>query len=278
MRRRQLARLGAIAAAGIGAAALAVTPAAAFAEAPEPDSDVEAKIVGGQPADEGQFPWMAAITTREDPDVGYCGGSLIADDLVLTAGHCFGDNGIADLVVRHGDVTLAEADTYAIEDVIVAEGFDHDLEHDWAVVELAEPVPDAEPIPLATADDDDWTSFEVAGWGVTGHTAPSPVLRWAEVPYITDAECGEIAEAEEWEYFPQTQMCAGVLEAGAEVNACPVDSGGPLMAEVDGETVVAGIVSWGSDCYAAPEAGVYASVGAQIDDIAIAVEQLTADC
>jgi secreted trypsin-like serine protease len=273
MRRKQLMRLGATAAAGIGAAALAVATTGAFAEEPEPKSDVETKIVGGDKAEEGQFPWMAAITTLEEPDVGYCGGSLITEDLVLTAGHCFDDNAIADLVVRHGDATLADADTYAITDVLIAEGYDHDLKHDWAVVKLAEPVPDADPIPLVTADDDDWTDFQIAGWGVQGHTAPSPELLWAEVPYINDADCTELAG--ESGFIPETQMCAGVLEEGAEVNSCPADSGGPLMAEVDGETFLAGIVSWGSDCYAEPDPGVYASVGAQIDGIATAVTQLS---
>lgn len=275
MRRKQLVRLGAMAAAGLGAASLALAPVGAFAEEPEPKSDVETKIVGGRPAEEGQFPWMVSLTWIEN-DKHFCGGSLITEDLVLTAGHCFDyDVTGADIEIRHGDVTHAETDTYAIEDFLVAPGYDYDLVHDWAVVKLAEPITGVETLPLATADDDDWTSFQVAGWGVTGHTAPSPVLRWAEVPYITDAECGEIAEAEDWEYFPETQMCAGVLEEGAEVNACPADSGGPLMAEVDGETVIAGLVSWGSDCYATPDAGVYASVGAQIDDIAIAVMQLS---
>lgn len=274
MRRKQLVRLGAIAAAGLGAAALVASTTGAFAEEPEPKSDAETKIVGGEVAEEGQYPWMVSLTWTED-DAHFCGGSLIAEDLVLTAGHCFDDATAADIEIRHGDVTHAETDTYAIEDYLVAPGYDHDLKHDWAVVKLAEPITGAETIALATADDDDWTSFEVAGWGVTGHTPTSPVLRRAEVPYITDAECGEIAEAEEWGFLPETQMCAGVLEEGAEVNACPADSGGPLMAEVDGETVLAGLVSFGSDCYATPDAGVYASVGAQIDDIAIAVAQLS---
>lgn len=273
MRRKQLVRLGAMAAAGLGAASLALAPVGAFAEEPEPKSDVETKIVGGDEAREGQFPWMVAITTREEPDMGYCGGSLIGEDLVLTAGHCFDDNAITELVVRHGDVTLAEADTYAIEQVLVAREYDHDLKHDWAVVKLADPVPDAEPIWLATADDDDWTEFQIAGWGVQGHTAPSPELLWAEVPYIDDAACAELVG--DSGFIPETQMCAGVLDDGAEVNSCPADSGGPLVAEIDGETVLAGIVSWGSDCYADPDPGVYASVGAQIDDIAIATMQLS---
>jgi secreted trypsin-like serine protease len=271
--RKRTARIGAVAAAALGAAALALSTTGAFAD--EAEDEFTPRIVGGDVADEGQFPWMVSLTWTED-DAHFCGGTLIQDDLVLTAGHCFDDvAAAADIEVRHGDVTHAETDAYAVEEWLVAEGYDHELEHDWAVLKLAEPVPDAAILPLATSDDDDWTEFRIAGWGVTGHTGTSPDLRWAEVPYISDAECGELAEAQEWGFFPRTQMCAGVLEEGAEVNACPADSGGPLMAEVDGETVVAGLVSFGSDCFAEPDAGVYASVGAQIDDIAIAVAQLS---
>ncbi|MBO3734235.1 S1 family peptidase [Glycomyces niveus] len=274
MHRRRMTRIGALAAAGLGAAALALNATGAFAEAPEPEGDMETKIVGGDVAAEGQFPWMVSLTWVEGAEH-YCGGTLIEDDLVLTAGHCLDDVAASDIEVRHGAVAHAETEAYAVEDWIVAAGYDHDLEYDWAVVKLAEPVPDAEILPLATADDDDWTEFQVAGWGVQGHTPTSPDLRWAEVPYIDDAACGDLAESQEWAFYPETQLCAGVLEPGAEVNACPADSGGPLMAEVDGETVLAGLVSFGSDCFAEPDAGVYASVGAHIDDLAIAVAQLS---
>jgi len=273
LHRKRITRFAAAAAAGLGAAALALSATGVFAE--EPEDHAQTRIVGGDVADEGQFPWMVSLTWTED-DAHYCGGTLIADDLVLTAGHCFDDVATAaDIEVRHGDVTHAETDTYAVEEWLVAEGYDHALEHDWAVLKLAEPVPNAATLPLAASDDDDWTEFQIAGWGVTGHTGTSPDLRWAAVPSIGDAECGELAQAQDWGFFPATQMCAGVLEPGAEVNACPADSGGPLMAEVDGETVLAGLVSFGSDCFAEPDAGVYASVGAQIDDIAIAVAQLS---
>jgi len=274
LHRKRITRFAAAAAAGLGAAALALSATGVFAE--EPEDHAQTRIVGGDVADEGRFPWMVSLTWTED-DAHYCGGTLIADDLVLTAGHCFDDvESPSDIEVRHGDVTHADTDTYAVQEWLVAEGYDHELEHDWAVLKLAEPVPDATTLPLAASDDDDWTEFQIAGWGVTGHTGTSPDLRWAEVPSISDAECGELAETQEWGFFPATQMCAGVLEEGAEVNACPADSGGPLMAEVDGATVVAGIVSFGSDCFAAPDAGVYASVGAQIDGINAAIARLSA--
>lgn len=44
------------------------------------------KVVGGQPADPREWPWMVALI-RHDADH-YCGGVLITDRHVLTAAHC----------------------------------------------------------------------------------------------------------------------------------------------------------------------------------------------
>jgi len=43
------------------------------------------KIIGGQPATLGQFPHQAAIIINNS---GFCGGSLICANWVLTAAHC----------------------------------------------------------------------------------------------------------------------------------------------------------------------------------------------
>lgn len=44
------------------------------------------RIVGGVPADKGEWPWMAALL-RDQTDQ-YCGGVLITDQHILTACHC----------------------------------------------------------------------------------------------------------------------------------------------------------------------------------------------
>ena len=49
------------------------------------------RIVGGSKAKLGQFPWQAQILTVKPPNdtpIFTCGGSLISDELIVTAAHC----------------------------------------------------------------------------------------------------------------------------------------------------------------------------------------------
>lgn len=43
------------------------------------------KIVGGEDAGHGEFPWLVSITRRGGH---FCGGSVVTSKHVLTAGHC----------------------------------------------------------------------------------------------------------------------------------------------------------------------------------------------
>lgn len=56
------------------------------------------RIFGGKESPPGSFPFLVAILKRGDY---FCAGSLLNNDTVLTAGHCFGD-GHKQIQVRAG--------------------------------------------------------------------------------------------------------------------------------------------------------------------------------
>jgi secreted trypsin-like serine protease len=47
--------------------------------------DADPHITNGFTAERGQFPWQVSIIIDNSY---FCGGSLISDEWVLTAGHC----------------------------------------------------------------------------------------------------------------------------------------------------------------------------------------------
>ncbi|WP_051326101.1 S1 family peptidase [Glycomyces tenuis] len=261
---RKLIRIGAFAAAGLTATVLAATSTGAFAEEEPSQGDFSTQIIGGEPAAEGQYPWMVALADAADPSYNYCGGSLVDDDVVLTAAHCTADSAPGDVVVRHGSVDITATQVHEVADIHVAEGYDETTTvQDWSLLKLAEPIPGAEPITLAAEDRADWGTLEIAGWGISDDGQAPTGLRYAQVPHVSDEDC---AEAYPSEFDAESMLCAGDLANGG-VDSCQGDSGGPLMSLEGGRAAQVGVVSWGYGCAEPGNPGVYTNVGALADDI-----------
>jgi secreted trypsin-like serine protease len=259
--RKNLVRLGAGLGAVAGAAAIAWAGVAANAETAEPQGDFEAQIIGGGPAEEGQYPWLVGLGSAGEGSAyerQFCGGSVITEDIVLTAAHCVEDTTDPEsLVVFSGSVDLESPDLVetSVAAVHVAEDYNEPIAmaNDWALLKLDEPV-DVEPVPLNTDPEAELETLETAGWGDTGGEFPT-TAQWVEVPFVDDEAC---EAAYPGEVDAQTMLCAGDLENGG-VDSCQGDSGGPIMADNEGLMLV-GIVSWGYGCAEAGNPGVYAEV------------------
>ncbi|QBJ92717.1 serine protease [Streptomyces seoulensis] len=230
-------------------------------------------VVGGFPIDVSQAPWTVALSSRDrfgGSRAGqFCGGVAIAPTTVLTAAHCVADdvmgtppNRVRDLKVIAGrtDLLATDGQETAVRNIKVNPRYDPATNAgDYAVLTLAEPVPQSAVVPMAAAGDEAYaagTEALVSGWGDTsGGGAYTNRLRAARVHVLADDLCTRAYPGgRNGTYDAASMLCAG--EAAGGPDACQGDSGGPLVA---GGRLI-GLVSWGSGCGQAGSPGVYTRV------------------
>ncbi|KAF7474227.1 hypothetical protein GHT09_015063 [Marmota monax] len=202
---------------------------------PTPDDD---KIVGGYTCAKNSLPYQVSL------NVGYhlCGGSLISDQWVLTAAHCYKSR----LQVRLGehDIDILEGDEQFIQaaKIIRHPNFNKDtLNNDIMLIKLTSPATISarvSTVSLPTSCPSTGTQCLVSGWGNTlsfGVKYPS-LLQCLDAPVLSDTACH---------------------------NSYPGkgDSGGPVVC--NGE--LHGIVSWGLGCALKGKPGVYTKVCNYLD-------------
>ncbi|KAM4833718.1 chymotrypsinogen B-like [Thomomys bottae] len=203
------------------------------------------RVVGGEDAVPGSWPWMVYIQYKGG--IYFCGGALISEYWVVTAAHC--------MVTREDKVVAGEYDLDSdeedvqvldIEEVIPNPEASIDPVHnDIALIKLATPArftKTVSPVCLAcdAADFPPGTPCVITGWGDT--LLPKPEswyrLQQAVLPLVSTPECQEY-----WgKNVTDDMICAG----GHGTSPCMGDSGGPLVCEKGGVWSQVGIVSWGS--------------------------------
>ncbi|GGK00054.1 trypsin [Pilimelia anulata] len=224
------------------------------------------RIVGGKPAAEGAYPWVAHLSIM-------CGGSLVSPDIVLSAAHCFeggsGRTGISVGKVNHtqGTIRKSAGVKYGVPPPRYGRNVAPGAVSDWAVIKLNEPVTDITPVAVPTDDKYDSTpTFRAMGWGDTREGGEgTTLLREVDLPHIPDAKCSEI--------FAGAEICAGDLAKGG-IDTCQGDSGGPLAARDGDRWVLVGLTSWGKGCARPNNPGHYARVSAFITPIKNAITAL----
>lgn len=265
-------------------ATISLTPASSGVTLPTNDFDrcgmsnaTHSRVVGGMNAQIGAYPWIAALGYQISGTIRFlCGGTLITQLHVLTAGHCVKDSLV---LTRLGDYDISVYDAGEIDIPIVQkilhENYDSkNILNDIAILKLAQIVPITDrihPVCLPLGDFfkyRDLTGYQpfVAGWGSTSFQGPlATVLQEVQLPILPLAQC----EFNYRLYFPNQVfdtrvMCAGYPEGGKD--SCQGDSGGALLLptpSADGSYYyynIIGIVSYGFECARAGFPGIYSRV------------------
>ncbi|KAJ8039552.1 Complement factor B [Holothuria leucospilota] len=189
------------------------------------------RVVGGNDANPGAWPWQALLEIRQGQNILRCGGSLIDRSWILTAAHC--------VPTPHPDPR-----------------------HRITVV-LANRLIPPNPSDLHTAI--------VTGWGhnktraVNDLTAVHSVDRLQQLPLPLKSrdDCEESLEGDrEQEFFDESMFCAGYDHA--PIGACKGDSGGPLVKKAVKQKLrrwtLIGLTSWGRGCALANELDFFTNV------------------
>ncbi|XP_070579925.1 cubilin-like [Ptychodera flava] len=221
-------------------------------------------IVGGAPADLGEWPWHAAFLSNGGQ---ICGGTLVHPEWIVTAAHCvsfwndaspysFALGGLSR-AFNESSVQIIQASEVYVQATYDSGTFDGDI----ALFKLAEPanITDFvrpacvfEPSLNVTINENElvW----VTGWGRTQEGgSSSDILREVAVPVVSNENCRASYGEDE---ITDNMICAG--EAGKD--SCQGDSGGPLVYLIEDKWYLTGVVSWGSGCARPGFPGVYTRV------------------
>ncbi len=206
-------------------------------------------VIGGQSAEPGTFPWMAYVLDFRGTGVGQCSGTVVAPNLILTAGHCAENtqtgvvNEASGYRVITGNVDAAAPETERqssqVSRVIPCPCRDrHTAVGDVALLVLSTPTT-APAIALASSPPGG-TAARLAGWGRTYAKQESSVerLQWAQ----TVVQSPDWCEREASQFSPASEICT-IDPANHQTGACNGDSGGPLL--VAEPSAVGGMVQIG---------------------------------
>lgn len=241
--------------------------------------NVKRRIVGGVRTTIAKFPWQVSINRFGQH---FCGGSVIADNVILTAAHCFQDPETGAVNLKELGQTMITSGTSNLRSPVKRTNIARLLKptgagaynpktqkNDIVVLKTADKLAGQKVRLAQPGETFEGQAVEVSGFGLTSEGGQkSDQMLYTTGTVLKDEVCRRVYGAT---YDSTTMLCAGDLRGGKD--SCQGDSGGPLIVRTPSGPVQIGIVSFGVGCARAGIPGVYTRVTTQMPFIRLAMRQ-----
>jgi len=215
--------------------------------------DTSTNIIGGKDAVPYSWPWQVSIHRKRNATYfsHTCGASILSNQWILSAGHCFADTNLDTYFLKLGVFNQLKTDESGEKILKLSEIHVHPkfgssgALYDISVLKLAEPIEFTDhisPVCLPTEQDEELpqagTNIFLTGWGVTKpgrngdpNVTTSDTLKQLGIPILSKETCSA------------DYVCVG--GPGTGKSACFGDSGGPsVVQESNGQWKQIGIASF----------------------------------
>jgi len=215
--------------------------------------DTSTNIIGGKDAVPYSWPWQVSIHRKRNATYfsHTCGASILSNQWILSAGHCFADTNLDTYILKLGVFNQLKTDESGEKILKLSEIHVHPkfgssgALYDISVLKLAEPIEFTDhisPVCLPTEQDEALpqagTNIFLTGWGVTKpglngapNVTTSATLKQLGIPILSKERCGD------------GYVCIG--GPGTGKSACFGDSGGPAVVQgSNGQWKQIGIASY----------------------------------
>uniref|UniRef100_A0A8C8FU92 trypsin n=1 Tax=Oncorhynchus tshawytscha TaxID=74940 RepID=A0A8C8FU92_ONCTS len=190
------------------------------------------KIVGGYECKAHSQPHQVSLNSGYH----FCGGSLVNENWVVSAAHCYKSRVEVRLGEHNIKVTEGSEQFISSSRVIRHPNYSsYNIDNDIMLIKLSKP---------ATLN------TYVQPVALSSESADGNKLQCLNIPILSYSDCNNSYPG----MITNAMFCAGYLEGGKD--SCQGDSGGPVVC--NGE--LQGVVSWGYGCAEPGNPGVYAKV------------------